>query len=75
LWTEWEQPSPSAQKGIYVIDRQDPLAANILTEIDLLEQELAANDRDGITAHLHAMFPSFAAKRGKSSDVIELQTT
>ena len=74
LWTEWEQPAPSAQKGIYVIERQDPLAANILPEIEALERELNANDANGITERLNTMFPSFAAKRSNSLNAREFQT-
>ena len=74
LWTEWEQPAPSAQKGIYVIERQDPLAGNILREIDMLEREVNANDASGITARLNVIFPSFAAKRGNSPGAREFQT-
>jgi len=74
LWTEWEQPAPSSQKGIYVIERHDPLAADILREIDVLEREVNANDAHGITARLNLIFPSFAAKRGNSPCAREFQT-
>jgi FlaA1/EpsC-like NDP-sugar epimerase/dTDP-4-amino-4,6-dideoxygalactose transaminase len=63
LWSEWEEPKPTSHKGIYVIEQQDPLSANILSVIGDMERELTANNRKGLNACLSNLFPSFAAKR------------
>ena len=72
LWTEWENPVPSPQKGIHVLEGHDPLADDILSAVDLLEQELESNHVPRLLNHLNVIFPSFAAKRGQLSRAREL---
>jgi FlaA1/EpsC-like NDP-sugar epimerase len=67
LWTDWENPVPSPQKGIHVLEGRDPLANDILSAVDLLEQELNSNHVPRLLHHLNMIFPSFAAKRARSS--------
>ena len=63
LWSECEHPRPTSHKGIYAIEQQDPLAANIFHIIDALERELNSNDLKGLKDFLGKLFPSFAARR------------
>jgi FlaA1/EpsC-like NDP-sugar epimerase/dTDP-4-amino-4,6-dideoxygalactose transaminase len=69
LWSEWERPVPTLQKGILAIAEQDPLASDILRAIDELEARLAGSDHKGLRACLADLFPSFAAKRKEFSSV------
>ena len=62
LWSPWEHPTPSAHKGILVIEQKDPLAANILQSIDELELDLLSNRLASLDNRLRELFPSFAAK-------------
>jgi len=72
LWTDWEHPVPSPQKGIHMLEGQDPLADDILSAVDILEQELNANCLPRLIQHLNMIFPAFAAKRGQLSRTREL---
>ncbi len=72
LWTEWENPVPSPQKGIHVLAGQDPLAHDILSAVDVLEHELSCNDVPRLIHHLNVIFPSFAEKRSQISRAREL---
>lgn len=71
LWSEWEHPVPTSQKGILAIAEQDPLAADILRTIDELETRLAVSDHQGLRTCLADLFPSFAAKRKEFAPVNE----
>jgi FlaA1/EpsC-like NDP-sugar epimerase/dTDP-4-amino-4,6-dideoxygalactose transaminase len=71
LWSDWERPVPTSQKGILAISEQDPLSADILRIVDELEARLTANDHNGIRACLADLFPSFAAKRKEFASVNE----
>jgi UDP-N-acetylglucosamine 4,6-dehydratase len=72
LWSEWEKPTPTTQKGIYAIEQQDSLAENILQAIDELERELTANDQKRLNACIGRLFPSFAAKHSANETENEL---
>jgi FlaA1/EpsC-like NDP-sugar epimerase len=72
LWTDWERPMPSPQKGVYMLEGRDPLADDILSAVDILEHELNANSVPRLIQHLNAIFPSFAEKRGRLSRAKEL---
>ncbi len=71
LWSEWERPVPTSQKGILAIADQDPLAGDILRTIDELEARLTVSDHRGLRACLAELFPSFAAKRKEFSPIEE----
>jgi len=63
---------PSPQKGIHMLEGRDPLAADILSAVEILEQELNANSLSRLIQHLNMIFPSFAAKRSPASRSREL---
>jgi FlaA1/EpsC-like NDP-sugar epimerase/dTDP-4-amino-4,6-dideoxygalactose transaminase len=65
LWSDWENPAPTSHKGIYMIEQQDPLAANILHTIDELEHELTTNNLKALQGRLNSLFPAFAVKRAE----------
>jgi FlaA1/EpsC-like NDP-sugar epimerase len=72
LWTDWENPVPSPQKGIHVLEGRDPLAEDILSVVEILEQEVNSNAVPRLIQHLNLIFPSFAAKRSQLSRAREL---
>jgi FlaA1/EpsC-like NDP-sugar epimerase len=72
LWTDWERPMPSPQKGIHMLEGRDPLADDILSAIEILEHELNANRLPRMLQHLNMIFPAFAAKRNQLSRAREL---
>ena len=71
LWTDWERPMPSPQKGVYMLEGRDPLASDILSAVDILEHELNANSVPRLIQHLNVIFPSFAEKRSRLSQAKE----
>lgn len=63
LWSDWERPTPTAQKGILMIAEQDPLAAHIFPHIDELEFKVTTGDYQGLDDCLTRLFPDFKADR------------
>jgi FlaA1/EpsC-like NDP-sugar epimerase len=63
LWEEWEQPRRTAQNGILVVTKSNPLCSGILQKIELLETYLSRDDREGLLTYLDRLDPSFAANR------------
>lgn len=67
LWSSWEQPAPSAHKGILVIEQKDSRASGILEFIDELERDLFDGHLRNVNASIRRLFPSFAAKHTEPS--------
>lgn len=63
LWSEWEIPVESAQKGVLVIPTRDRNAIGILQRINAMESMLNINDRSGLDDSIAELFPDFARKR------------
>src|SRR5258708_34577748 len=63
LWTDWEIPVESSQKGVLMIPTRDPNSADILQKIDGLERLVNHNDRSGLDGALGELFPQVAGKK------------
>ena len=62
LWGESETPTPTAHQRIFALSSPDTSPVSILKQIDEFERLLARDDREGLLARVHALFPSFASK-------------
>jgi FlaA1/EpsC-like NDP-sugar epimerase/dTDP-4-amino-4,6-dideoxygalactose transaminase len=71
LWTDWEIPVESSQKGVLMIPTRDPNSTDILQKIDGLESLVNHNDRSGLDEALAELFPEFAEKRNHPSLVAD----
>lgn len=63
LWSELETPAPTSCHGILMVARRDPLATDILRNIERLESMLRAGDRGGLDDLIAELFPAFKSKQ------------
>ena len=70
LWEEWEHPSATPQKGVLAITRDRAvLMPDVLKKIEEMEMLLGADDRRGLLFYLDRLFPDFAARRSRDTEV------
>jgi FlaA1/EpsC-like NDP-sugar epimerase len=65
LWEQSEQPKPTAHRRIFVLSDAEAPPISVLSQVDEFDRLLARDDREGLLARVHGLFPSFAAKLPK----------
>jgi FlaA1/EpsC-like NDP-sugar epimerase len=62
LWEQSENLTPTAHRRIFALSSAETPVVSMLQQADHFEDLLARDDRDGLLASVHALFPSFASK-------------
>jgi FlaA1/EpsC-like NDP-sugar epimerase len=79
LWEPSETPKPTAHRRIFALSSPETPIVSVLAQIGEFERLLARDDRDGLLARVHALFPSFASKHrppdGRTTTELRLAAT
>lgn len=61
LWEQSETPKPTAHRRIFALSSPETPVVSVLEQLEEFERLLARDDRDGLLARVHTLFPSFAS--------------
>jgi FlaA1/EpsC-like NDP-sugar epimerase len=64
LWEQSETPTPTSHRRIFALSSPDARSVSILKQVAEFDRLLAEDNREGLLARVHMLFPSFASKHG-----------
>lgn len=80
LWEQSETPKPTAHRRIFALSNPEMPVGSVLKQVEEFEGLLARDDREGLIARVHTLFPSFVSThrphddRPKNGESIERPT-